>query len=246
MQEAVAVGRSFASIKGYNLDGNKEMVAMGLMNIAGSMSSCYVTTGSFSRTAVNYSAGCASAVSNIAMSVSVVISLQVLTKLLYYTPLAILASIILSALPGLMDYKEAYHIWKLDKKDFLACAAAFFGVLFVSVEIGLLVAVGVSFGRLILNSIRSDIEELGRLPGTDIFCDKSQYPGVVDVSDVAIIRLHSASFCFANANPIKERIFTRYLTQNNTTTRGIILDMSIGYREPKVEGDSQAKNKWNG
>ncbi|KAD6794365.1 hypothetical protein E3N88_05261 [Mikania micrantha] len=205
LTEAVAVGRSFASIKGYNLDGNKEMVAMGFMNIAGSMSSCYVTTGSFSRTAVNYSAGCASGVSNIVMSVSVVISLQLLTKLLYYTPIAILASIILSALPGLIDYNEAHHIWKLDKKDFLACAAAFFGVLFVSVEIGLLVAVGVSFGRLILNSIRSDIEELGRLPGTDIFCDKSQYPGVVDVSGVAIIRLHSASFCFANANPIKER-----------------------------------------
>lgn len=44
-QEAVAVGRSFATIKGYNMDGNKEMIAMGFMNIAGSMSSCYVATG---------------------------------------------------------------------------------------------------------------------------------------------------------------------------------------------------------
>lgn len=47
LQEAVAVGRSFASIKGYNLDGNKEMLAMGFMNVAGSMSSCYVTTGNY-------------------------------------------------------------------------------------------------------------------------------------------------------------------------------------------------------
>lgn len=45
MQEAVAVGRSFAAAKGYQLDGNKEMVAMGFMNIAGSCSSCYVATG---------------------------------------------------------------------------------------------------------------------------------------------------------------------------------------------------------
>ena len=48
---------------------------------------------------------------------------------------------ILSALPGLIDLSEAYKIWKVDKIDFLACAGAFFGVLFASVEIGLLAAV---------------------------------------------------------------------------------------------------------
>ncbi|XP_024969078.1 low affinity sulfate transporter 3-like [Cynara cardunculus var. scolymus] len=231
LTEAVAVGRSFASIKGYNLDGNKEMLAMGFMNIAGSMSSCYVATGSFSRTAVNFSAGCQSTVSNIVMAITVFISLQLLTKLLYYTPLAILASIILSALPGLIDYNEAYHIWKVDKLDFLACAGAFFGVLFASVEIGLLVAVSISFGRLILNSIKPGIEEMGRLPGTDIFCDRAQYPRVLDVSGVRIIRLNSGSFCFANANSIKERI-TRCVTKEDEkeetkkTINGIILDMS--------------------
>lgn len=44
-QEAIAVGRSFASIRGYKLDGNKEMIAMGFSNVAGSLSSCYVATG---------------------------------------------------------------------------------------------------------------------------------------------------------------------------------------------------------
>lgn len=45
IQEAIAVGRSFASVKGYHIDGNKEMIAMGIMNIAGYFSSCYVATG---------------------------------------------------------------------------------------------------------------------------------------------------------------------------------------------------------
>ncbi|KAG4936468.1 hypothetical protein JHK85_051387 [Glycine max] len=40
----------------------------------------------------------------------------------------------------LIDLSEAYKIWKVDKIDFLACAGAFFGVLFASVEIGLLAA----------------------------------------------------------------------------------------------------------
>ncbi|GFP94679.1 low affinity sulfate transporter 3 [Phtheirospermum japonicum] len=141
LTEAIAVGRSFASIKGYHLDGNKEMVAMGFMNIVGSLTSCYTATGSFSRTAVNFSAGCETVVSNIVMAITVVISLLLFTRLLYYTPLAILASIILSALPGLIDVNEAYRIWKVDKLDFMVCLGAFFGVLFATVEIGLLVAV---------------------------------------------------------------------------------------------------------
>lgn len=39
------MGRSFATIKGYRLDGNKEMMALGFSNIAGSLTSCYVATG---------------------------------------------------------------------------------------------------------------------------------------------------------------------------------------------------------
>lgn len=98
-------------------------------------------SGSFSRTAVNFSAGARSTVSNIVMSITVFIALELLMKSLYYTPIAVLASIILSALPGLIDIKEALSIWKVDKMDFLTCLGAFVGVLFGSVEIGLAVSV---------------------------------------------------------------------------------------------------------
>lgn len=108
--------------------------------------------GSFSRTAVNFSAGCETVVSNIVMAITVMVSLEVLTRFLYFTPTAILASIILSALPGLIDISGALHIWKLDKLDFLVLIAAFFGVLFASVEVGLLLAVSLSSPSLLLIS----------------------------------------------------------------------------------------------
>lgn len=44
-QEAIAIGRTFAAMKDYQIDGNKEMVALGTMNIVGSMTSCYIATG---------------------------------------------------------------------------------------------------------------------------------------------------------------------------------------------------------
>ncbi|XP_077224803.1 low affinity sulfate transporter 3-like [Tasmannia lanceolata] len=233
LTEAVAVGQSFASAKGYHLDGNKEMVAMGFMNIAGSLSSCYVATGSFSRTAVNFSAGCETAVSNIVMSITVIIALELLTKLLYFTPIAILASIILSSLPGLVDIKEAYTIWKVDKLDFLTCMGAFFGVLFASVEIGLLVAVVISFAKIILNLMRPSTEVLGRIQGTDIFCSIKQYPITSKTPGMLITRIDSALFCFINSNFIRERI-TRWVKQEQEETKEdpeqgihtVIVDMS--------------------
>lgn len=230
LTEAIAVGRSFASVKGYHLDGNKEMVAMGFMNIIGSLTSCYVATGSFSRTAVNFTAGCETVVSNIVMATTVLVSLQLFTRLLYYTPLAILASIILSALPGLIDINEAYNIWKVDKLDFIVCVGAFLGVLFHSVEIGLLVAVVISFVKVIVGSIRPSTEVLGRVPGTSTFSNVIQYPMATKVPGLLIIRINSGSLCFANANSIRERIL-RLLGDENEENgkdniRVLVLDIS--------------------
>ncbi|KAK9134333.1 hypothetical protein Syun_013663 [Stephania yunnanensis] len=167
--------------------------------------------GSFSRTAVNFSAGCETVVSNIVMAVTVLGSLVLFTKLLYFTPITILASIILSALPGLIDLNEAYKIWKVDKLDFLACIGAFFGVLFASVEIGLLTAVSISFLKIIVSSIKPGTEVLGRLPGTNVFCSISQYKMAVKVPGLLVMRIDTALLCFANANFVKERII-RWVT----------------------------------
>ncbi|GMI77148.1 ARABIDOPSIS SULFATE TRANSPORTER 68, sulfate transporter 2;1 [Hibiscus trionum] len=216
LSEDIAVGRSFASIKGYHLDGNKEMRAMGFMNLAGSLTSCYVATGSFSRTAVSFSAGCQTVMSNIVMAITVVLALELFTRLLYYTPIAILASIILSALSGLVDINEAYYIWKVDKLDFLACVGAFFGILFATVEIGLLAAVTISFAKILLISIRPGVEQLGRLPRTDIFCEVNQYPMTVTTPGLLTLRINSGLLCFANASYLRQKIM-RCVTEEDET-----------------------------
>lgn len=86
-------------------------------------------------------AGCHTAVSNIVMSCVVFLTLEFITPLFKYTPNAILAAIIISAVIGLIDVQAATLIWKIDKFDFFSCIGAFFGVVFVSVEIGLIIAV---------------------------------------------------------------------------------------------------------
>ncbi|KAK9286960.1 hypothetical protein L1049_015368 [Liquidambar formosana] len=210
LTEAIAIGRTFASMKDYQLDGNKEMVALGTMNIVGSMTSCYVATGSFSRSAVNYMAGCNTAVSNIVMSFIVLLTLEFMTKLFKYTPNAILASIIISAVVGLIDTEAILLIWKIDKFDFVACMGAFFGVTFASVEIGLLVAVSISFAKILVQVIRPQTAILGQLPRTTVYRNIQQYPDATKVPGILIVRVDSAIY-FSNSNYIKERIL-RWLT----------------------------------
>ncbi|XP_019174949.1 PREDICTED: sulfate transporter 1.3-like isoform X2 [Ipomoea nil] len=205
LTEAVAIGRTFASMKDYQLDGNKEMVALGAMNIVGSMTSCYVATGSFSRSAVNFMAGCNTAVSNIVMSCVVFLTLEFITPIFKYTPNAILSAIIISAVIGLIDYEAAILIWKIDKFDFVACMGAFLGVVFVSVEIGLLIAVSISFAKILLQVTRPRTASLGRIPRTNVYRNTQQYPEATKVPGVLIVRVDSAIY-FSNSNYTRERI----------------------------------------
>ncbi|KAG5525990.1 hypothetical protein RHGRI_032322 [Rhododendron griersonianum] len=205
LTESIAIGRTFAAVKDYELDGNKEMVALGTMNIIGSMTSCYVATGSFSRTAVNFAAGCNTAVSNIVMSFVLLLTLLVITPLFKYTPNAVIASIIISAVIGLIDIEAVILIWKIDKLDFIACMGAFFGVVFISVEIGLLIAVGISFAKILLQVTRPRTALLGKLPKTNVYRNIQQYPDATKVPGILIVRVDSAIY-FSNSNYVKERI----------------------------------------
>ncbi|XP_052157675.1 probable sulfate transporter 3.4 [Oryza glaberrima] len=232
LTEGIAVGRTFASINNYQVDGNKEMMAIGVMNMAGSCASCYVTTGSFSRSAVNYSAGCKTAVSNIVMASAVLVTLLFLMPLFHYTPNVILSAIIITAVIGLIDVRGAARLWKVDKLDFLACMAAFLGVLLVSVQMGLAIAVGISLFKILLQVTRPNMVVKGVVPGTASYRSMAQYREAMRVPSFLVVGVESAIY-FANSMYLGERIM-RFLREederaakcNQCPVRCIILDMS--------------------
>lgn len=205
LAEGIAVGRSFAMFKNYHIDGNKEMIAFGTMNIVGSCTSCYLTTGPFSRSAVNYNAGCKTAVSNIVMALAVMVTLLLLTPLFHYTPLVVLSSIIISAMLGLLDYEAAIHLWTVDKFDFIVCMSAYAGVVFASVEIGLVIAVAISVLRLLLFVARPKTFILGNIPNSMIYRNVEQYLNTSSVPGVLILEI-DAPIYFANSGYLRERI----------------------------------------
>ncbi|KAF9615150.1 hypothetical protein IFM89_022108 [Coptis chinensis] len=204
LTEGIAVGRTFASLKNYQVDGNKEMVAIGVMNIVGCSSSCFVTTGSFSRSAVNYNAGAQTAVSNVVMAATVLVTLLFLMPLFTYTPNVILGAIIITAVIGLIDYQAALKLWRVDKLDFVSCLCAFFGVLFLSVPMGLTIAVGVSVFKILMNVTRPNTMILGNIPGTQIYQNIARYGQASRVPFFLVLGIESPIY-FANSTYLQER-----------------------------------------
>lgn len=231
LAEGIAVGRSFAMFKNYHIDGNKEMIAIGTMNVLGSLTSCYLTTGPFSRSAVNYNAGCRTAMSNVVMSLAVMVTLLFLTPLFHYTPLVVLSAIIVSAMLGLVDLGAALHLWRVDKVDFCVCAGAYLGVVFGSVEVGLVVAVAVSLLRVLLFVARPRTTVLGNIPGTMVYRRMDQYAAAQTVPGVLVLRVDAPVY-FANASYLRERISRwiddeeeRTKSQGEMGVRYVVLDM---------------------
>ncbi|XP_039780637.1 sulfate transporter 3.2-like [Panicum virgatum] len=161
LAEGSAVARSFAMAKDYRVDGNKEMIAFGAMNMAGSCASCYLTAGPFSRSAVNRDAGCRTAASNAVMALAVLATLLVLTPLFHHTPQVALSAIIASAMLGVVDPRAAARLARVDKVDFCVCLGTFLGVVFASVDVGLVVAVAVLVLRILLSVARPRTTALG-------------------------------------------------------------------------------------
>ncbi|XP_006826848.3 probable sulfate transporter 3.3 [Amborella trichopoda] len=232
LTEGIAVGRTFAALQNYQVDGNKEMLAIGLMNVAGSCTSCYVTTGAFSRSAVNHNAGAKTAVSNIVMAATVMVTLLLLMPLFFYTPNVVLGAIIITAVIGLMDFPAAIAIWKVDKVDFLVCLSAFLGVIFISVQDGLAIAAGISLLKVLLQITRPNTALLGNLRGTHIYCNLQHYKDASRVPGFLILSIQAPIY-FLNSTYIRERI-SRWVEEeeeeahdNKTTTpHYVVLDMS--------------------
>ncbi|KAJ0985598.1 hypothetical protein J5N97_003954 [Dioscorea zingiberensis] len=231
LAEGIAVGRSLALLKNQQIDGNKEMIAFGLMNMIGSFTSCYLTTAPFSKSAVNFHAGSKTAMSNVVQAFCVMLVLLFLAPLFKYTPLVALAAIIIVAMIGLLEFEEMVHLFKVDKFDFCVCMAAFLGVPFLTMLEGLMLSVGLSILRALLCVARPITCKLGRLEGTDTYRDVEHYRGSSTSPGILILNVGSPIY-FANANYLRERI-TRWVqdeeisvSKNQGDIQYVILDLS--------------------
>lgn len=86
---------------------------------------------------------------NVVQAIIVALALLFLAPLFGFTPLVALSAIIISAMLGLIPFEEVIHLYKVDKFDFVICMAAFLGVIFISMDVGLMLSVSIQFFLLL-------------------------------------------------------------------------------------------------
>lgn len=221
--ESIAVAKSIANREKYKVEANKELVGLGLANVAGSMFSAYPVTGGFSRSAVNYQSGARTPLASIITAVLIVMTLLFFTPLFYYLPNAVLAAIVMVAVYGLIDFMEPVKLFKVKKVDGWTLLITFAATLLIGIEQGILVGVAFSLALFIWRSAYPHTTEVGYLPEEDVFRNVTRYPEAQTFPNTLVVRV-DASLYFANAafweNWLNDAVLDR------PELRYIILDFS--------------------
>ena len=205
--ESIAVAKAIQiKHRDYKVLPNQELIGLGLANVFGSFFQSYPTTGGFSRTAVNDQAGAKSGLAAIISASLIILTLLFLTPLFYNLPKAILASVIMVAVFGLIDYKEAIHLWKSNKTDFFLLLITFIATLTIGIEKGIGLGVIMSLVIVIWKTTTPHVAVLANIHGTHFYRNIKRFEeDVVLKEDILIVRF-DAQLYFANTTFFKDTL----------------------------------------
>ena len=222
--EAISVAKAVEERRGENrVDANQELVALGLSNIVGSFFQSYPTTGGFSRTAVNDQAGANTGASSLVSSLVVGLTLLFLTPLFYYLPNAVLASIIMVAVFGLIDLKYPRELWKNRKDEFILLVVTFLLTLGLGIKEGILLGVLFSLLLLVYRISKPHIAILGRIGETQYFKNINRFTDDIrEFENILILRFDGQLF-FGNKDYFRSQL-QRQITRKGPGLRFIILN----------------------
>ncbi|MDZ4698776.1 MAG: sulfate permease [Rhodothermales bacterium] len=219
-----SLAKSFAARHDYTIKPNRELLALGMANVAGSFFQSFPISGSVSRTAVNERAGAQTRAANAFAALLVGLTLLVLTPLLYYLPIPILAALIMVAAFGLIDVRELVQLYRMKRTDGHLAMMTFLMTLGFGLEAGILVGIAASVVAIMYRISRPNFAILGHLPGTRSFRDLNLYPEAREVEGVLVLRV-DASFSYANADFLKDLILEKCDPVSNRV-RGVVIDAS--------------------
>ena len=222
--EAISVAKSMAATTKQRLDVNQELIGQGLSNIASSFFQGYAVSGSFSRSAVNLTAGAVTGFSSVVTAIIVGLTILWLTPLLYHLPQATLAAIILMSVVNLVHFSPLRHAWKVEKHDGWVGLLTFIMTLIFAphLENGIAFGIIMSLGLFLYRTMEPNFTELSVQKGSIIasrFVDDT-----AEVSNAVKIAKWSGSLYFANAAYFETKLLE--LISNNEELKYIIVDVA--------------------
>lgn len=225
--ETYSVGKAISSQTKQKVDVNQEFIGQGLANLIGSFFQSYPVSGSFSRTAINFSTGAKTGISSVIASLSVVLALLFLTPLFTYIPKAALAALVISAVLMLFHPKEVFALWKMNRHDGIVAVTVFVIALIIKPDYALLIGVMISLMFFLWKTMHPRIVRVTKDPELKMFVNADVYE---KPSCPQILQLRSENaIYFANAEYTIEHLLGR-LDEQTTPTKYLLLDFqAVGF-----------------
>ena len=210
--------RNLALVHNQPVDANRELAALGAANIASSLFQGLAVGAGFSASSANESAGARSRFAGLFAALALLTLVVFAMPLIAYLPEPILAAVVVSALTHALNPTPLLRLWKIDRDQYIALAAAL-AVLVFGVLIGMLSAIALSLLALVNRLSAPTVTRLGHLGDSHDFVDIARFPLAIIEPDIMILRPAQPVF-FANAEGIFNTIRANVA---GTKTQAIII-----------------------
>ena len=206
--EASSIGRSIATKSNQRINPSQEFIGQGTSNIVGSFFSGYASSGSFTRTGVNFESGARTPLSAILAALFLMVIVLLVGPLISYLPYAAMAGIILIVAYNLIDFQSIKKTFTYSKSESVIFAATFLSTLLFELEFAIYLGVLLSLMLFIAKTSAPEVHTLafGSPPGEDIRKLQSiRKTPLVQCPQLKIIRI-DMSIYFGSINHIQKQI----------------------------------------
>ena len=203
--EALAIGRALAPRTGTRFVPNQEVLGQGVSNLVGGFFQAYASSGSFTRSGVNYEAGARSPLGAIASVACLIAMLFVIAPWLSMVPIAAMAGLILLVAVKLIRVSDITHIVQTSRTEVFILVATFLTGILVELELALLLGVLLSFGSFVYRTARPTLQIEGPDPmlAGRIFRDAEEF-GLPECPQLMITRFDGPMY-FGSAEALEEQ-----------------------------------------
>jgi SulP family sulfate permease len=160
--EAVSIARAIALHSHQKLDNNQEFIGQGLSNIISSFFTSYVSSGSFTRSGVNYQAGAKTPFSAIISAAGLMLVVLFFAKYASFLPKPAMGGIILLVGYNLIDIHHIKQVIKSSKREFIVLMVTLLGTLFLELEIALFLGILMSMFFYLEKTSKPNIAVFGK------------------------------------------------------------------------------------
>jgi len=199
------LSRTYAARNGYRVDASRELMAIGLANVAAGFFRGFPISSSASRTPVAESAGAKTQLTGVVGALAITILLAAVPELTTNLPTAALAAVVVAAALRIFDWRSWAVFRRVRRADFVLSNLAFLSVAVLGVIPGIGLAVAVSILDFLRRAWRPHDAILGRAPGVKGYHDIARYPDARQVPGLVLFRWDAPLF-FANADTFRGRV----------------------------------------